>query len=194
MNTVSLLSAGQPAAALGETVPAAYIGQETSCTGSQQKNKLHQAPQPAGGGCAASSAGQWWQGCGGRAEGAAGAQAARSDVCPPILVPGHSLGSARAPAQWAECQPAKPGSYTCRAIHQQGVWAPAAVSWGLRQPSLWSRLCLESCSDLLKIKARGELRRLQWPKSEFRHTYHQRLCNTGSWAECFAKWFCCFPA
>lgn len=99
MNTVSLPSAGRPAAALGETVPAAYIGQETSYTGSQRKNKLHQAPQPAGGGCAASSAGQWWQGCSGRAEGAAGAQAARSDVCPPILVPGHSLGSARAVAQ-----------------------------------------------------------------------------------------------
>lgn len=158
MNTVSLPLAGKTAGALGEMVPAVLIGQETSYTWSQQKNELHQAHQPAGQDCAAF---QCWQGCGGRAEGAAGAQAARPGCVHPSCCQVPALEEQ---VWWsAGCQPAKPGSYIWMAIHQQGVWTPAAVSWGLRQPSLWSRLCLESCSDLLKVNEQGELRRLQWP-------------------------------
>lgn len=51
--TQCLPSVGKTAAALGEMVPAAFISQDTSCTWSQQKSQLHQAHQPAGGGCAA---------------------------------------------------------------------------------------------------------------------------------------------
>lgn len=153
--TQCLPSVGKTAAALGEMVPAAFISQDTSCTWSQQKSQLHQAHQPAGGGLCSPQG----LASGGRAEGQLQpAQAARPDLHPPIVQPRDC-----ALATALGCQPAKADSYTRMAIQQRGVWTPAAVNWGLRLPSLWSRLCLESCSDLLKINAQGELRRLQWP-------------------------------
>lgn len=53
-HNVFALSRENSCSPAGGMVPAAFISQDTSCTWSQQKNKVHQARQAAGVGCAAS--------------------------------------------------------------------------------------------------------------------------------------------